>query len=161
MGCYGNVLVTQTCPDEVLWFVNQDMVNVPNGNGSFVDLETGYGTYAWGVGGWLDLYNSNSYDIHYTVNFYFLDGVPNPCSLVLGVIGLAADTTANVSQPMVFRGEFDLNSPLSDGYPSAHTTLNNAIPLSSGSVGTLVGSADGPGLWRPGEHGLGLAATDQ
>jgi hypothetical protein len=154
MGCYGNVLVTQDCPspptgnvpDPVYWFANPNLMNAPNGNGSFVDLETGYGPYSWAIGGCLDLYNSAPTNISYTVNFYFLDGAPNPCSLVVSTIGLGENTTATVSQSVTFRGEYDLNAPLSDGTYSARTTLNGALPLPSGSSGTLVGSAFGPPL---------------
>ncbi|MGP8198646.1 MAG: choice-of-anchor tandem repeat GloVer-containing protein [Limisphaerales bacterium] len=141
--CYGNVLVTQNCPDEVLWFLNPDMVNVANGYGSFQDVETGYGPYSWGTGGWLDLLNNSTAIINYTVNFYFLDGPPNPCTLYLGVTGLGADTTATASQPVTFRAEYDLNSPLSDGTASAQTTLDGiyGASLIPGVSGTIVGSA--------------------
>jgi hypothetical protein len=141
--CYGNVLVTQNCPSEALWFLNSDMVNVPNSYGSFEDVETGYGPYSWGTGGWLDLVNISPASINYTVNFYFLDGPPNPCTLFLGVTGLGEYTTATVSQVVTFRAEYDLNSPLSDGTSSAYTTLNGIYgpSLIPGVSGTVVGSA--------------------
>jgi hypothetical protein len=142
--CYGRVLVTQNCPDLVYWFLNPNMANVPGAYGSFDNVETGYGPYSWGTGSWLDLYAYSN--IAYTVNFYFLDGQPNPCSVVLGVAGLAESTTATVSQPVTFRGEYDLaaNAPGGNGNASAHTALDYAIPSPSGSTGTTVGSAYGP-----------------
>ena len=154
MGCYGNVLVTQDCPspptsqvpDPVYWLLSPYDIGVPGSYGSFVDMETGYGPYAWGTGSWLDLYNSAPTNINYTVTFYFLDEPPNPCLLMLGIDGLGANTTVALSQNVTFRGEYDLNSPYSDGTVSAYTTLNYAIPLPTGSSGNVVGSGDGPPL---------------
>ena len=144
--CYGNVLVVQSCPapqGSVSWFLNSNMANVANAYGSFDDVETGYGPYSWGIGSWLDLLNNSTTIINYTVTFYFLDGPPNPCNLVLGVTGLGEYTTATVSQPVTFRGEYDLfaSAPGGNGYASANTTLDVCIALPSGSSGTVVGSA--------------------
>jgi len=144
--CYGRVLVTQNCPDQVLWFLNPNMANVPKAHGGFQDMQTGYGPYSWGTGSWLDLYASS--DISYTVNFYFLDGPPNYCTLFLGVAGLGQSTTATVSQPVTFRGEYDLDAtaPGGNGYPSAYTTLDGNYGASvPGTTGTVAGSAYGHG----------------
>jgi hypothetical protein len=145
--CYGNVLITQDFPDpspsEVLWFLNPNLANVPNAYGMFNFTETGYGPYSWGPGSVLDFYNATASPVDYTVNFYFLDGQPNPCTVYLGVIGLGQSTTATVSQPVAFRTEYDLfaNAPGGDGYASADTTLDGAIPTPAGATGTVVGSA--------------------
>ena len=140
MGCYGNVLVTQNFPDLTYWFLNPNSAGVPNGNGLFNFTAAGYGPYAWGTGSWMDFYASNN--DNYTINFYFLDGPPNPCQLVLGIDGLAESTVATVSQPVMFMTEFDLNSPLSDGTFSAHTKLDTIYgPPVAGTIGTAVGSA--------------------
>src|SRR5581483_2155554 len=70
------------------------------------------------------------------------DGQPSYCNLILGVDGLLETTVATVSQPVTFRTEFDLNSPLSDGTASAHTTLDGIYgPSIAGYTGTSVGSA--------------------
>ena len=146
--CYGNVLVTQTFPDPpniLYWFLNQNLDNVPKAYGSFQDVQAGYGPYSWGTyGSLLDFYNGNGSPIRYNVNFYFLNGPPNPCTLYLGVVGLAEATTANVSQPVTFRAEYDLaaNAPGGNGYASANTTLDGLYGGSvPGTSGTLVGSA--------------------
>jgi len=47
----------------------------------------------------LDLYASNN--DNYTVTFYFLDGPPSYCNLVLGVDGLA-ESTVHRLQPLDF-----------------------------------------------------------
>ena len=110
LGCYGNVLVTQTCRDRVVCDLNPNFVNVPNIYGQFDFTEGGYGPYAWvTTAGWLNLFATN--DDNYTVTFYFLDGQPNPCSVVLGVVGLAENTTATVSQTVTFRqiATYELN----------------------------------------------------
>ncbi|MGD0814113.1 MAG: HYR domain-containing protein [Verrucomicrobiota bacterium] len=146
MPCYGRVLVTQNLPPSpnlAYWFLNPNMVDVTNSYGNFADMEAGYGPYSWGVGGWADFYNgSSSAFIDYSVNFYFLDGQPNPCTLFLGVIGLGESTTATVSQPVTFRGEFDqdANAPVGNGYASAYTMLDSNYPA-AGITGTVVGSA--------------------
>ena len=138
--CYGRVLVTQNFPDSVSWSLNPNLANVPNGNGIFDFTAPGYGPYSWGTSVFMAFFASNVDS--YNVTFYFLDGPPNPCDLALGVAGLAAGTTANASQPLTFRTEYDLNSPLTDGTSSAFTKLGTVYgPPIAGSTGTLVGSA--------------------
>ncbi len=141
--CYGRVLVTQNFPDLVSWFLNPNLAGVPNGNGMFNFTDPGYGPYSWGTAAWMGFLASG--DKSYTITFYFLDGPPNPCSVALGVVGLAANTTAKASQPLIFLTEYDLNSPLSDNTFSEETTLDGFYgPPIAGSVGTLVGSASNP-----------------
>ena len=148
--CYGNVLVTQTFPDDfpdlLYWFLNPNLENAPGPYGSFQYYETGYGPYLWGTfGSLLDFYNGHSSPISYTLTYYFLNGPPSSCNFYLGVIGLAESTTATVSQPVTFRAEYDLaaNAPGGNGYASANTTLNGVYgpPLTNGVSGTVVGSA--------------------
>jgi hypothetical protein len=149
--CYGRVLITQTFPDDptdqIYWFLNLNLEGVPGAYGSFQDVEAGYGPYySWGTfGSLLNFYNGfSSPNITYNVNFYFLDGAPNPCTLYLGVVGLASQTTATVSQPVTFRAEYDLqaNAPGGNGYASANTTLNGLYGGAvAGAIGTVVGSA--------------------
>jgi len=66
---------------------------------------------------------------------------------VAGVIGLADETTASVSQPVVFRGEYDLTN---SSPRSAHTSITNVLynarscscagVTNSGTVGIEIGS---------------------
>lgn len=169
--CYGRVLVTQTFPDNnspdiTYWFLNPNLQGVPGGYGSFQDVEAGYGPYTWGTyGSVLDFYNGHSdTNITYNLNFYFLDGPPNPCTLYLGVIGLASNTTATVSQPVVFRAEYDLvaSAPGGNGNASANTTLNGVWgPSVAGSTGTVVGSAWGDnGVGDPSNTGWAVLQPD-
>jgi hypothetical protein len=145
--CYGRVLMTQTFPDLLSWFINTNTTNVPNIYGTFNYTELNYGPYSWNTpSGMLNLYASNQ--DNYTVTYYFLDGAPNPCSVVLGIDGLAQPTFADLSQPFTFRTEFDLtNNP--NGAPSAHTTLNGIYgnALIPGVTGTNVGSAEALDFW--------------
>lgn len=143
LACYGNVLITQTFPTNVTDYITPALENVPNASGNFVNMETGYGPYSWGPCAELNFYNT----IHpavvetYTVNFYFLNGPPANFSLFLAVGGLAFSTTATVSQPVIFRGEYDAPT-------SAYTSITNQPYDSSvttgvtnaGTVGTIVGS---------------------
>ena len=124
----------------IYWFLDPYTVGAPNSYGTFNFTQGGYGPYSWATGSWLDLYASNN--DNYTVTFYFLDGPPSYCNLVLGVDGLAESTVATVSQPVTFRTEYDMNSPLSDGTASAYTTLDGIYgPPVAGTSGTNVGSA--------------------
>jgi hypothetical protein len=170
--CYGNVLITQTCPEptnDLFWFPDPAFEYVSNSWGSFEDMQAGYGPYSWGTfGSLLDFYDDNSSNsMSYNVNFYFLNGPPNPCTLYLAVIGLAENTTAIVSQPVTFRGEYDLvtNAPYGNGRASAYTTLDGLYPA-AGLTGNVVGSAlgsfrTGVSGGRLAEHGLGAPAALQ
>jgi hypothetical protein len=145
--CYGDVLVTQDAPVEVSVDGANRYYTAPNPDGLFDFTETGYGPYSW-----TSILNGPTEQIvlgndispkqfsDFNVNFYFLDGQPNYCSLVLSVIALAENTTVTVSQPVTFRTEFDLtNIPPK----SAYTTLNSNYgpSLMAGVTGTVVGSA--------------------
>jgi hypothetical protein len=126
------VLVTQNFPDQASYILNPNLAPAP-GSGSFVDQEAGYGPYAWGTSSWFNLFDNTASIPSYTVNFYFLDGQPNYCSLFLAVIGLAEFTTNTVSQLVTFRAEYDLST-------SAHTALNGIL-AAGGASGTIIGSA--------------------
>ena len=149
--CYGPVLITQnTRPNvEAGYYVTPAFDNAPNGSGLFEFTQFGYGPYNWGnVPGWLDLYYNVQYTSNgvnaplppYEVNFYFLAGQPDICSLDLAVIGLGELTTNTLSQAMTFRTEYDITntSPV-----SAYTEFNgdNQGALIAGVTGTVVGSA--------------------
>lgn len=132
-------------PGDVTDFSNQGFQNVPNALGGFVNTDTNYGPYDWGYCPGLNLVNtfsSGQNNLAWTLNFYFLDGMPNPCTLYLDASGLAQHTTATVSQSVVFRGEYDLSG-------SAHTCITNASydpyanvtgVTNAGTVGTVIGS---------------------
>jgi hypothetical protein len=138
--CYGRVLLTQSFPDRVGWFENTNLDDVPNGQGTFNFTDPGYGPYSWGSSAGINFLATNN-DL-YTVTFYFLDGPPDPCDLVVAVAGLAQNTTATMSQPLMFQTEYDLNSPLSGGTFSAETKLDGVYgPPIAGSIGTIVSSA--------------------
>ena len=144
--CYGNVLVTQdpVTNVEVLFTKDTPFDNVPNTSGEFEFPMAGYGPYLWGtLPGWLDLYyNAVGKVPAYNVNFYFLDGPPNPCNLVLAVIAVAQYTTNTVSQPVTFRAEYDLTNS-SGQLLSAYTMLGGIYgsALVPGVSGTVVASA--------------------
>ena len=143
--CYGRVLITETFPGNVTDFNNADFQNVPNGSGTFVNTDPGYGPYDWGYcPGYneVNTFTGGHNNLAWTLNFYFLDGPPNPCNLYLDAAGLAQYTTATVSQPVVFRSEWDLGL-------SAYTCISNAPydpytglsgVTNAGSVGTVIGS---------------------
>jgi hypothetical protein len=141
LGCYGHVLITQTSPVGANDFMNPLFENVPaNGAGVFENMETGFGPYSWGYCGGLGFQDSSARD-NYTVNFYFLDGDPVYFGVVLGAMGLGESTVATVSQPVVFRGEWDLPG-------SAFTAITNqpynitatAGSTNAGTIGTIIGS---------------------
>ena len=149
--CYGPVLITQnTRPNvEAGYFLNPAFDNAPNGNGLFEFTQFGYGPYNWGnVPGELSLYYNVQYTSNgvnaplpaYEVNFYFLAGQPDICSLDLAVIGLGELTTNTLSQPMTFRTEYDITntSPV-----SAYTEFSGdyEAALMAGVTGTVVDSA--------------------
>jgi hypothetical protein len=133
LSCYGRVLITETFPGDVTNFSNMENQYLPNPGGSFVNVEAGYGPYDWA-----DLPGLNFLTLagaeNYTLNFYFLDGQPNPCTLWLTTGGLGVNTTATVSQPVVFRGEYDL---IGESL-SAHTSISGVT--NAGTVGTVIGS---------------------
>ena len=146
--CYGNVLITQTFsdtpPDSASWsfyFLSPLFGSAPGAGMFFQDVQAGYGPYTWpAFGSLLAFHNGHFTPIIYQVHIYFLNGQPNPCTLYLGVAGLAASSTATVSQPVVFRAEYDQ----SNGYtgPSANTSLDGIFgPAVAGAGGTIVGSA--------------------
>jgi hypothetical protein len=161
LACYGNVLVTQTFPGQPTDFINPDLQNVPNPNVTFINGRPS-SSFSWGPLGELNTVNNLSpTPVTYTISFYFLDGQPNFNGVVLMSAGLAEDTTAAVSQPIAFLGEFDLLG-------SAHTCLTNHLynPLVTtgrtnvGTVGNIIGSYfntdnvgdnfnTGMGLFRP------------
>ncbi len=140
LGCYGRVLITQTSPVGATDFINPDFENVPNGNGLFVNLQPGFGPFSWGYCGGLNFHDGNARD-NYSVTFYFLDGAPVSPNVVLAALGLGQSTAATVSQPVVFRGEFDLSG-------SAFTSITNqpynitqtAGSTNAGTIGTIIGS---------------------
>ena len=143
LACYGNVLVTHTFPLNVDDFSNPDAQNEPNGWSAFVNGTPGFGPYSWGPANNLNFGNSSNQPIAYRVNFYFLSGPPAPNALVISPQGLGEFTTATVSQPVVYRGEYNL---VRDG--SAYTCITNHpynTSLTAGStnantVGTIIGS---------------------
>jgi hypothetical protein len=166
---YGNVLITQNAPANALAsFTQADpyLDNPPGSDAIFNFTEPGYGPYTWGViPGTFGMYNTATLaNLNYNVNFYFLDGPPNLCQLVLGVDGLGEYTTVTASQSMTFRTEYDLTNDFDPYYPdepSAYFTLDGAIPSPSGSNGTVVGSAyslDGYGDTR--NTGLAILQFD-
>lgn len=136
LACYGNVLVTQTYPGQPEDYNNPDFENVPNASVSFIDGGTN-GTFSWGPLGNINTVNTvSSTPVVWTINFYFLNGQPNFAGVVLMGAGLAEDTTATVSQPVIFRGEYDIIGV------SAHTCLTNhsynpLITTGSTNVGTI------------------------
>ena len=143
--CYGNVLITQTFsdtpPDHTywsLWYLSPLLGSAP-GPGIFQDVQAGYGPYSWAAfNSLLAFYNGHFSPLSYQVQIYFLNGQPNPCTLYLGVAGLASSTTATVSQPVVFRAEYDQQG----ASPSANTSLDGIYgPAVAGTSGTTVGSA--------------------
>ena len=128
--------------------------NVPVSSGIFEFTENLYGPYTWGIlPGSVELGYQFPYSggtggnalPSYDVTFYFLDGQPNYCSLVLAAIGLAQFTTNTVSQPVTFRTEYDLlQDPINYPQgPSAKTELNSiyGAPLMAGVTGTVISSA--------------------
>jgi hypothetical protein len=147
--CYGNVLITQDAPANALYTAftkdNPELDNPLGAYGTFPFTEAEYGPYFWGtIPGTFGMYNTTpSTNLSYNVNIYFLDGQPNPCNLVLAVIGIGEYTTVTASQLITFRTEYDLSA--NSGNPaSAYTTLNGnyGSSLSGVSViGTLVASA--------------------
>ena len=143
--CYGNVLITQTFSDTPpdgtywsLWYLSPLFGSAP-GPGIFQDVQAGYGPYSWpAFNSLFAFYNGHLSSLSYQVHIYFLNGQPNPCTLYLGVAGLASSTTATVSQPMVFRAEYDQQGSA----PSANTSLDSLYgPAVAGTSGTTVGSA--------------------
>ena len=96
--CYGNVLITQTFsdtpPDHTywsLWYLSPLFGSVPPGPGIFQDVQAGYGPYSWAAfNSVFAFYNGHFSPMSYQVHIYFLDGQPNPCTLYLGVVGLAS-----------------------------------------------------------------------
>jgi hypothetical protein len=143
--CYGRVLITETAPGNLTDFNNQGFQNVPNPLGIFINTDTNYGPYDWGYCpalNFVNTFSSGQNNLAWTLNFYFLDGTPNPCTLYLEANGLGQYTTATVSQPVVYRGEYDLAG-------SAHTCISNATynpypqqagVTNAGTVGTVIGS---------------------
>jgi hypothetical protein len=139
--CYGPVLVTHTFPVNVTFPPNPHLANVPNSWGQFINVQPGYGPYSWGLNNGLGMFTANPVP-HYTVNYYFLNGPPNISSLYVAIIGLEIGTTADLSQTVVYRGEYDLyatNTLLG----SANTTISGVT--NAGTVGTHVGSAGNAG----------------
>ena len=164
---YGNVLITQDSPTNVEMVCSNgdfgsphsitSFDNVPNADGTFrftQNVPGLYGPYSWGViPGELGVAYATQYTTNGTdeplpafhVHFYFLNGPPNPCSLVFADIGLAKSTTNTWSQPLAFRTEYDLlyqaaNYPAG---PSAETELDGIYdtPLEGDVTGTVVSSA--------------------
>jgi len=145
--CYGNVLITQTFsgapPGGTYWSSSWlgPLFGTAPGPGVFQDVQAGYGPYSWAAFNNLLFFINGLTAQSYEVHIYFLNGQPNPCTLYLGVAGLASSSTATVSQPVVFRAEYDQQASALAG-ASANTSLDgNYGPAVAGTSGTVLGSA--------------------
>jgi len=106
------------------------------------------GSFSWGT----DTDRFNILNTHgpggtfqdYTLTFSFLDGQPDVSRLLLIVVGLAANTTATVSQPGSLVGEFHFPPALPGG---SSTTLINGLVLSSKNDGDPLNT--GWALYQP------------
>ena len=98
--------------------------------------------YSWGT----DDYAINFEAVDnssYTLNFYFEAGPPDPSQLFLAVIGIAAGTTATVSQGVRLMGQCTFTNDMDTirpNKPSSTTLLNSSDVI--GSTGTYVTSLD-------------------
>ena len=106
------------------------------------------GLYTWGADtDRFNIVNSNGSAgtfLDYTLTFDFLDGQPDVSRLLLVVVGLAANTTATVSEAGNLVGEFHFPPALPGG---TSTTLINGKVLSSKNDGDPVNT--GWALYQP------------
>ena len=137
-------------------------VSITGTSATYFDQINGYnqsaGPYSWGTDTQrFGILNSSSAPLNYSMNFNFLSGAPNPADLVVAVVGLAAGTTATISQPGSLVGEYTF--PPSGFYPGgpSSTTLLSGLTFSS------LGNADrlntGWALYQPSGTYTNLSLT--